>query len=53
MPAAGTLAQYVDYAPAAADAGVHELFVDCGQTGASLAERVDLAGRFIEGVRRG
>ncbi|MFJ6391123.1 TIGR03619 family F420-dependent LLM class oxidoreductase [Streptomyces sp. NPDC091972] len=53
MPAAGTLAQYVDYARAAAEAGVHEVFVDFGQTPASLAERVDLTGRFIEGVRRG
>jgi alkanesulfonate monooxygenase SsuD/methylene tetrahydromethanopterin reductase-like flavin-dependent oxidoreductase (luciferase family) len=53
MPAAGTLAQYVDYARSAADASVHELFVDFGQTVASLAERVDLVGRFIEGVRRG
>ncbi|MEU0945604.1 hypothetical protein ABZ379_22900 [Streptomyces canus] len=43
----------VDYARAAADAGVHELVVDFGQTAASLAERVDLVGRFIEGVHRG
>lgn len=53
MPQAGTLAQYVDYARAAAEAGVHELFVDFGQMSATLAERDDLAGRFIEGVRRG
>ncbi|MER7930741.1 TIGR03619 family F420-dependent LLM class oxidoreductase [Streptomyces sp. NPDC096057] len=53
MPAAGTLGQYIDYARAAAEAGVHELFVDFGQTHATLTERVDLAGRFIEGVRRG
>ncbi|MFE3906479.1 TIGR03619 family F420-dependent LLM class oxidoreductase [Streptomyces sp. NPDC059153] len=53
VPRAGTLAQYVDYARAAAEAGVHELFVDFGQTPATLAERVDLAGRFLEGVRRG
>ncbi|MEW2489881.1 hypothetical protein [Streptomyces sp. NPDC048411] len=53
LPRAGTLAQYVDYARAAAEAGVHELFVDFGQTPATLAERVDLAGRFLEGVRRG
>ncbi|MFF3503244.1 TIGR03619 family F420-dependent LLM class oxidoreductase [Streptomyces sp. NPDC003247] len=53
MPRAGTLAQYVDYARAAAEAGVHELFVDFGQTSATLDERVDLAGRFLDGVRRG
>ncbi|MEU2424053.1 TIGR03619 family F420-dependent LLM class oxidoreductase [Streptomyces sp. NPDC007851] len=53
MPWAGTLGQYVDYARAAAEAGVHELFVDFGQTPAALTERVDLAGRFLEGVRRG
>ncbi|MFF0752985.1 TIGR03619 family F420-dependent LLM class oxidoreductase [Streptomyces sp. NPDC004267] len=52
MPRAGTLDQYIDYARAAAEAGVHELFVDFGQT-AALAERDDLAGRFLEGVRRG
>ncbi|WP_046731562.1 TIGR03619 family F420-dependent LLM class oxidoreductase [Streptomyces humi] len=53
MPRAGTLGQYVDYARAAAEAGVHELFVDFGQRPATLTERVDLAGRFLEGVRRG
>ncbi|MFD6534603.1 TIGR03619 family F420-dependent LLM class oxidoreductase [Streptomyces sp. NPDC060184] len=53
MPWAGTIDQYIDYARAAAEAGVHELFVDFGQTPATLAERIDLAGRFIEGVRRG
>ncbi|MET7694942.1 TIGR03619 family F420-dependent LLM class oxidoreductase [Streptomyces sp. NPDC005483] len=53
MPQAGTLGQYIDYARAAAEAGVHELFVDFGQTPATLAERVDLAGRFLDGVRRG
>ncbi len=53
MPRSGTLAQYIDYARAAAEAGVHELFVDFGQTPATLAERVDLAGRFLEGVRQG
>ncbi|MGW2836574.1 TIGR03619 family F420-dependent LLM class oxidoreductase [Streptomyces sp. NPDC001493] len=53
MPRAGTLGQFVDYARAAADAGVHELFVDFGQSPATLDERVDLAGRFLEGVRRG
>ncbi|WP_320774716.1 TIGR03619 family F420-dependent LLM class oxidoreductase [Streptomyces sp. CRN 30] len=53
MPFAGTLDQYIDYARAAAEAGVHELFVDFGQTPATLDERVDLAGRFIDGVRRG
>ena len=44
MPQAGTLGQYIDYARAA-EAGVHELFVDFGQIAATLAERVDLAGR--------
>ncbi|MFF4902767.1 TIGR03619 family F420-dependent LLM class oxidoreductase [Streptomyces sp. NPDC001068] len=53
MPRAGTLGQYVDYARAAAEAGVHELFVDFGQSPATLDERVDLAGRFLEGVRQG
>jgi probable F420-dependent oxidoreductase len=53
MPSVGTLGQYIDYARAAAEAGVHELFMDFGQTSATLDERVDLAGRFLEGVRRG
>lgn len=53
LPRAGALAQYVDDARAAAEAGVHELFVTFGQMPATLAERVDLAGRFLEGVRRG
>ncbi|NED82900.1 LLM class F420-dependent oxidoreductase, partial [Streptomyces sp. SID11233] len=52
-PGAGTLGQYVDYARAAAEAGVHELFIDLGQTPATLEERVDMAGRFLEGVRKG
>lgn len=53
MPRAGTLGQFVDYARAAAEAGVHELFMDFGQSPATLDERADLAGRFLEGVRRG
>jgi probable F420-dependent oxidoreductase len=53
VPFRGTFQQYVDYARAAAEAGVHELFLDPGQTHLSLSERVDLAGRFLEGVRRG
>ncbi|MGW2282782.1 TIGR03619 family F420-dependent LLM class oxidoreductase [Streptomyces sp. NPDC001770] len=53
MPRAGTLGQFIDYARAAAAAGVHELFVDFGQSPATLDERADLAGRFLEGVRRG
>ncbi|GAA2881536.1 hypothetical protein [Streptomyces mexicanus] len=46
-PRAGTLGQYIDCARAAAGAGVHDLVVDFGQTQAGLAERVDLAGRFL------
>lgn len=53
FPRSGTLGQYIDYARAAAEAGVHELFIDLGQSPASLDERIDLAGRFIQGVRRG
>ncbi|MEV0175547.1 TIGR03619 family F420-dependent LLM class oxidoreductase [Streptomyces sp. NPDC050803] len=53
LPRAGTLGQFIDYARAAGEAGVHELFMDFGQTPATLEERVDLAGRFLEGVRRG
>lgn len=53
VPRAGTIGQYIDYARAAADAGVHEVFLDLGQTPATLQERVDLAGRFVEGVRTG
>ncbi len=30
VPASGTLGQYIDYARTAAEAGVHELFVDFG-----------------------
>ncbi|GHJ36800.1 TIGR03619 family F420-dependent LLM class oxidoreductase [Streptomyces sp. TS71-3] len=53
VPVSGTFEQYVDYARAAAEAGVHELFMDFGQTPATVEERIDLAGRFIEGVRAG
>ncbi|MFJ6850961.1 TIGR03619 family F420-dependent LLM class oxidoreductase [Streptomyces sp. NPDC091271] len=53
VPQRGTLRQYVDYARAAAEHGVHELFVDLGQTPVTLDERIDLAGRFITGVRAG
>ncbi|SEN74108.1 TIGR03619 family F420-dependent LLM class oxidoreductase [Actinacidiphila rubida] len=53
MPSAGTLDQYIAYARAAAEAGVHELFMDLGQSPATVEERVDIAGRFIEGVRAG
>nr|WTC14034.1 TIGR03619 family F420-dependent LLM class oxidoreductase [Streptomyces anthocyanicus] len=53
VPRRGTLDQYVDYARAAAEAGVHELFVDFGQQTTTLAESVDLAGRFLSGVRAG
>ncbi|MGY0021490.1 TIGR03619 family F420-dependent LLM class oxidoreductase [Streptomyces sp. YJ-C3] len=53
LPRSGTLTQYVDYARRAAEAGVHELFVDLGQSPATLQERLDMAGRFIEGVRAG
>ncbi|MEU8545017.1 LLM class F420-dependent oxidoreductase [Streptomyces sp. NPDC048717] len=52
-PASGTLDQYVDYARAAADAGVHELFIELGQAPGLLDERLDTAARFIEGVREG
>ncbi|MFI9116978.1 hypothetical protein ACIGXK_30535 [Streptomyces venezuelae] len=34
-------------------AGVDELFVDFGQSPATLDELIDLAGRFIEGVQAG
>lgn len=53
MPSAGTLDQYIAYARAAAEAGVHELFVDLGQSPATFDQRRDIAGRFIEGVRAG
>lgn len=53
MPGAGTLQQYIDYARAAAEAGVHELFIDFGQSPLTFDERLDRAGRFIEGVRAG
>lgn len=53
FPARGTFGQYVDYARAAAEAGVHELFIDLGLTDQTLAERIDLAGQFIERVRAG
>ena len=53
MPRRGTLDQYIDYARAATEAGVHELFVDFGQQSATLDEVVDLAGRFLTGVRAG
>ncbi|WP_335972247.1 TIGR03619 family F420-dependent LLM class oxidoreductase [Streptomyces sp. CA2R106] len=53
VPSQGTLGQYVAYARAAEQAGVHELFIDFQQTPATLAERLDLAARFIDGVRAG
>ncbi|MEU0302642.1 TIGR03619 family F420-dependent LLM class oxidoreductase [Streptomyces sp. NPDC006175] len=53
VPRRGTLQQYVDYARAAAEKGVHELFVDFGQTPVTLDERIELAGRFLTGVRAG
>jgi probable F420-dependent oxidoreductase len=53
VPGTGTLEQYIDYARAAAEAGVHELFMDFGQSPLTLEERTDMAGRFIEGVRAG
>ncbi|MFL4910096.1 TIGR03619 family F420-dependent LLM class oxidoreductase [Streptomyces sp. MMS24-I2-30] len=53
MPRSGTLDQYIDYARAAAEAGVHELFIDLGQSPATLDERIERAGRFVEGVRAG
>ncbi|WP_329225106.1 TIGR03619 family F420-dependent LLM class oxidoreductase [Streptomyces sp. NBC_00111] len=53
VPGSGTLDQYIDYARQAAGAGVHELFMDFGQSPTTLDERVDLAGRFIDGVRAG
>jgi probable F420-dependent oxidoreductase len=53
VPQSGTLGQYVDYARAAAEAGVHEIFVDLGQMPTPLDARIDLADRFIEGVRAG
>ncbi|MFE7750266.1 TIGR03619 family F420-dependent LLM class oxidoreductase [Streptomyces sp. NPDC057428] len=53
VPRRGTLDQYIDYARAAAEAGVHELFVDFGQQSVTVGEAVDLAGRFLTGVRAG
>ncbi|MGW4386567.1 TIGR03619 family F420-dependent LLM class oxidoreductase [Streptomyces sp. NPDC004685] len=53
FPRSGTLDQYIAYARAAAESGVHELFIDLGQSPASLDERIDIAGRFIAAVRRG
>jgi hypothetical protein len=53
MPGAGTLDQYIGYARAAAEAGVHELFVDFGQMRVTLDERIGLAYRFLTGVRAG
>lgn len=54
MPQAGTLGQYSDYARAAAGGcarTVRGLRAD--KTPATLAERVDLADRFLDGVRCG
>lgn len=53
VPARGTLTQYIDYAREAAEAGVHELFIDLGFCARSLDERIDLAGTFFEGVQAG
>lgn len=54
VPRRGTLQQYIDYARAAVEAGVHELFVDFGQTTTTTPEEsTDLAGRFLTGVRAG
>jgi alkanesulfonate monooxygenase SsuD/methylene tetrahydromethanopterin reductase-like flavin-dependent oxidoreductase (luciferase family) len=53
MPERGTLGQYIDYAREAAEAGVHDLFIDLGFCARSIEERIDLAGKFIEGVQAG
>jgi probable F420-dependent oxidoreductase len=53
MPVRGTLLQYIDYARTAADAGIPEVFIDLGFCARSIAERIDLAGKFIEGVHAG
>jgi probable F420-dependent oxidoreductase len=53
VPTAGTLPQVADYARAAAEAGVHELFVDLGLTTTTATQVLDIAGRFIESVRAG
>jgi alkanesulfonate monooxygenase SsuD/methylene tetrahydromethanopterin reductase-like flavin-dependent oxidoreductase (luciferase family) len=55
VPEAGTLEQYIDYARAASEAGVHELFIDFSQVPRTLTmeELTDLAGRFVEGVHAG
>ncbi|MEU6347190.1 TIGR03619 family F420-dependent LLM class oxidoreductase [Streptomyces sp. NPDC046977] len=54
VPQRGSFGQYVAYALSAAEAGVHELFMDLDQWPlSSVEERIDIAGRFIEGVRAG
>ena len=53
MPERGTLGQYIDYAREAAEAGVHDLFIDLGFCARSIEERIDLAGKFIEDVQAG
>lgn len=53
VPFRGTFQRYVDYARSTAAAGVDELFPDPGQASLSLSERIDIAGRFLEGVLRG
>lgn len=53
IPATGTLAQYIDYTRAAAEAGAHEVFIDFGQSRLTLETRTEMASRFLEGVRAG
>ncbi|MFD5871968.1 hypothetical protein [Streptomyces sp. NPDC060322] len=53
VPGSGTLDQFIDHPRQAAGAGVRELFMDFGQSPTTFDERVDLAGRFIDGVRAG
>ncbi len=50
---AGTFQQYVDYARAAAEAGIHEAFIDLGQTGLTAQQRLDVAAQFLDEVSAG
>lgn len=50
-PGTGTLNQVIDYTRAAADAGIHELFLDLGLTTTTTAQVLDIAGSFIESAR--
>lgn len=53
LPGTGTVTQLTDYIRAAAEAGVHETFIDLGLTAATTSHILDIADHVIQAVRAG